>query len=175
MIQGIAIVGGNGAGKSILGKSLAEALNYKFMDAEDYYFEDLSYSVSRSSEEVKVLMLNDIKKYKNFIVASVNGDYGEHINKYYKCIFYIQAPLDIRLERVKKRSFKKFGKRIQKGGDLFEQEENFFDFVATRTMEKTDKWVRCCNCPIIYINGLLPVSENVKKMVLEYQDIIGKE
>lgn len=34
---------------------------------------------------------------------------------------------EIRIQRVKSRSFQKFGKRILLGGDLYEKEKQFFD------------------------------------------------
>lgn len=45
----------------------------------------------------------------------------------------IDVPKDIRIQRVKNRSFQKFGKRMLLGGDLHEQEEKFFDFVKSRS------------------------------------------
>lgn len=43
----------------------------------------------------------------------------------------IDVPKGIRIQRVKNRSFQKFGKRMLSGGDLYEQEEHFFDFVKS--------------------------------------------
>ena len=40
MPKGIAIVGGNGSGKTALGAALSKELNYKHMDIEDYYFRE---------------------------------------------------------------------------------------------------------------------------------------
>ncbi len=36
------------------------------------------------------------------------------------------------MQRVKKRSFQKFGNRMLSGGDLYEQEEKFFRLVESR-------------------------------------------
>lgn len=37
------------------------------------------------------------------------------------------------MQRVIERSFQKFGNRIFQGGDLYEKEEIFFNFVKSRT------------------------------------------
>lgn len=163
-ICGIIIVGGNGSGKTTLGKQLADSIGYKYMDVEDYYFKssEVPYTNPRTKEEVTKLMLLDIKKYKKFVLSSVNGDYGEEINGFYKYVIYIHVPLNIRINRVKQRSFDKFGNRILKGGDMYEQEQTFFQFVASRTLNKTDLWLQSLNCPIIHIDGTKPIASNIK-------------
>lgn len=41
----------------------------------------------------------------------------------------MDAPKDIRLRRVKNRSFRMFGDRILPGGDLYKQEEEFLSLL----------------------------------------------
>lgn len=57
----------------------------------------------------------------------------------------IDAPKDIRIERVKNRSFQKFGNRMLFGGDLYEQEERFFDLVKSRAENAVEKWIQSSN------------------------------
>lgn len=164
MNHGIGIVGANGSGKTTLGKHLADLLGYKHMDVEDYYFKDsvIPYANPRTREEVQALLLMDIKKQSQFILSAVNCDFGEDINGMYDCIVYINAPFEIRLNGVKQRSVNKFGSRVLEGGDMYEQEQNFFNFVASRTMDKTDTWLKRIKCPIIYIDGTQPTTSNSK-------------
>ena len=78
---GIIICGLNGAGKSTLGKALAEKLNFHFIDNENLYFPKTDpyylYSSPRTHEEAEKLLLDEIKQYKNFVLASVKGDYKD--------------------------------------------------------------------------------------------------
>ena len=94
-----------------------------------------------------------------------NCDYGNTINAMYDCIIYIKVPLEIRLNRVKQRGINNFGDRVLEGGDMYEQERNFYDFVATRTMEKTDTWLRSMKCPIIFVDGTEPIANNAKMII----------
>lgn len=166
MISGIAIVGGNGSGKTTLGKALAELLGYKHMDNEDYYFVDstVPYAKSRTKEEVMELVLADMQKHPKFVWTSVNGDMGPEINALIDCIVYIQAPLDVRIERVKQRAVEKFGERVMEGGDMYEQEQKFFRFVADRSLDAVDAWTQSMNCPVIYVDGERPIAENLLKI-----------
>lgn len=47
------------------------------------------------------------------------------------------------------------------GGDLYEQEEEFFEFVKSRPENTVEEWMQCLKCPIIHIDGTKSVKENV--------------
>ncbi len=162
--MGIIICGLNGAGKSALGKALAEKLHFHFIDIENLYFPeadtDYVYAFSRTREEVEKLLLSEIKRHKNFILASVKGDYGEEISSFFQCVIMINASKDIRMQRVKKRSFQRFGNRVLPGGDLFEKEEKFFNLVRNREESIVEEWAKSLSCPIIRVDGTKSIEEN---------------
>ncbi len=47
---------------------------------------------------------------------------------------------------------------------MYEQEQNFFRFVANRTMERADRWVRGMACPVLYLDGRDPVEANAARI-----------
>ncbi len=169
MGTGILICGLNGTGKSTLGKALAEALQFHFIDNEDLYFPktdpDYIYASPRTHEEAEQLLFSEIKAHENFVFASVKGDYGEAIYPFFQYAVLMDAPKDIRIQRVKNRSFQKFGNRMLLGGDLHEQEERFFDFVKSKAENTVEKWIQCLNCPIIRIDGTKPIEENINLII----------
>ena len=171
MGTGILICGLNGAGKSTLGKALAEKLHFYFIDNEDLYFPktdpNYMYACPRTREEAKKLLFGEIKAHENFVFASVKGDYGEEIYPFFQYVILIDVPKDIRMERVKKRSFQKFGNRMLPGGDLHEQEEGFFEFVKSRAENTVKEWVQLLSCPIIRIDGTKPIEENIDFIIKE--------
>ena len=171
MGTGILICGLNGAGKRTLGKALAEKLHFYFIDNEDLYFPktdpNYMYASPRTREEAKKLLFREIKAHKNFVFASVKGDYGEEIYPFFQYVILIDVPKDIRMERVKNRSFQKFGNRMLPGGDLHEQEEGFFEFVKSRAENTVKEWVQLLSCPIIRIDGTKPIEENIDFIIKE--------
>ncbi len=161
---GILICGLNGTGKSTLGKVLAEKLHFYFIDDEDLYFPktnpDYIYASPRTQEEVEELLLRKIKVHENFVFASV----------------LIDVPKNIRIQRVKNRSFQKFGNRMLLGGDLYEQEEAFFNFVESRAENTVEEWIQCLKCPIIRIDGTKPIEENIYYICnLMHQECFSKK
>lgn len=169
MYNRIIVCGGNGAGKSTMGRKLAEELNYKFMDIEDYYFpktdKDYIYAAARSREEVSNLLLEDMKKYHNFILASVKGNYGDEVMSMFTCAVFISVPKDIRMKRVRDRSFQKFGDRILPDGDLYEKEKRFFDMVGQRSEQDVEDWLNTVNIPIIRVDGTMPIAYNTEEII----------
>ncbi|MBR4062834.1 MAG: AAA family ATPase [Clostridia bacterium] len=166
MPKGIAIVGLNGSGKTTLGRGLAERLGYYRMDVEDYYFpkSDVPYAVARTREEVERLMLADIKEHGDFVLSAVCADFAA-IEPFYELIIYLEAPQNERMERIRQRSVDKFGSRVLPGGDMYEQEENFFAFAAKRTPDKIEKWIKTVACPVLRIDSRKPTEELVRCVI----------
>lgn len=169
MGTGIIVCGLNGSGKSTLGKFLSDKLNFYFIDNEDLYFPKTDpnyiYAFQRTREEVEKLLFNEIEAHENFVFTSVKGDYGEAIYPLFKYAVLLEVPKDIRLQRVKNRSFQKFGDRMLPGGDLYEQEENFFDFVRSRAENTVEEWIKTVSCPVIRVDGTKPVEKNVNLII----------
>lgn len=101
--------------------------------------------------------------------SSTNGDYGKNIYPCLRYAVFISVPKDIRMERVKNRSFQKFGNRMLPGGDLYEQEEKFFDFARDRTENFVEEWIASLSCPVIRVDGTEPVEENIKLIMEQIQ------
>ncbi len=172
--MGIIICGLNGAGKSTLGKALAEKLHFYFIDIENLYFPKTDpnyiYASPRTREEVEKLLLHELKTHGKFILSSVKGDYGEAVCSFFQYAILLDVPKDIRLQRVKTRSFQKFGNRMLSGGDLYEREEKFFHFVESREENTVEEWLKSLKCPIIRIDGTKSIEENTNFIIERIQD-----
>ena len=163
---GIQICGLNGCGKSTLGKALAERMNFHFIDIENLYFSrtniDEPYTNPKSRTEVEKLLAEEISEHPDFVFAAVKGDYGNDIIPLYDYIVVIDVPKDIRSQRVRNRSYQKFGNRILVGGDLHSQEEAFFQMVDSRNDDYIANWLQKVSSPIISVDGTKTVEDNVE-------------
>ena len=171
--QGIIVFGANGSGKTTFGRELSSILSFKHMDIEDYYFEksEVPYTKVRSREDCLNLMLADIEKYRSFVITTVMGDLGDKIPQMYELGVYLSAPLELRMKRVKQRSYELYGERICKGGDMYEQELKFFDFVASRSLSKIDEWAETLICPVVRIDGTVDWRTNAANVAKQYWSI----
>lgn len=170
MPDGILICGANGSGKTTLGRELAHVLKWRRMDAEDYYFEESSipYSKPRSKDAVIPRMIADIDRYGSFVLSSFTGDYGDTITAMYRLTVILSAPVDMRMERIRRRSLEQYGDRVLAGGDMYHQEQNFLKFAETRNLSILDDWIKTLNCPVIRLDGANAISENVQFIADHY-------
>lgn len=167
---GIVITGLNGCGKSTVCKLLAEKLNYYSMDVEDYFFidSDIPYSKYHTHEQTKNLMFDDIVKYNNYVLATVNCDWGEEITSTYKFAVVLKAPLDVRMNRIRQREYEKFGNRVLKNGDLYESQQKFHNKVLVRGEEHIVKQMKFIACPVLEVDALLPIDDIVDIIYKKY-------
>ena len=167
--MGILICGLNGVGKSCLGKALADRLGYQFIDNEDLFFPktDSSYMFSspRSKEKAIRLLEERISKSHQFVFAAVKGNYGDKLIALLDHIVLIEVPKQIRSQRVRDRSYRKFGERILPGGDLYDKERKWFSLTDSRPDEYVTDWLKSIDCPVIRIDGTLPIQQNVDYLV----------
>ena len=83
----------------------------------------------------------------------------------------IDVPKHIRIQRVRNRSFQKFGERMLLDGDLHEQEEKFFDFVKSRPENTVEEWVKSLKCPVLRIDGTKAIEKNVDFIMERIQNV----
>ena len=186
-MQGIAIFGLNGGGKSTLAHALAKQIDFFEMDVEDYYFpeqresrkwalensnainaehlEDLPFSNPRTKSEVQDAIMEDIKKHPKFILAGVTMNWCDEILSSIDIAFWIQTPLEERLKRIQAREEKRFGSRVLEGGDMYEQQREFRKVVANRDRKIVEECAKKFKCPVIVLDGSLPINENLEVIV----------
>ena len=159
----------NGCGKSTLGRALAQKIGFHFIDNEELFFTrnaaDEPYQNLRSRAEVEKILMEEVRKHGDFVLAAVRGDYGKEILPLYRYAVLMEVPKEIRMERIRNRSFQKFGSRMREGGELYEQEEAFFRTAASRPEDYAAAWTRTLDCPVLSVDGTRPVDENVEWIV----------
>lgn len=137
MIQGIAIFGLNGGGKSTLTHALANPS----------------------------AIIEKIKMHPKFIISGVTMNWSDEILSRIGIAFWVQTPLEERLNRIKLREEKRFGARVQEGGDMYKGQMDFRKWVESRDLSSLEESALKLLCPVIVIDGTLPVSQNLEKMI----------
>lgn len=165
MKNNILVCGLNGCGKSTFGKALARKLGVAFRDIEDYYFPNRlpgeAYNDARGKEEAADALSADLSNPRGIVLAAVRADLSKEIERSFSTAIYIYAPNEIRLTRVRERSLREFGERALEGGDLYEQEQAFYRVAEKRTDRLVEEWLSKLDIPVIRIDGMRPIDENV--------------
>ncbi len=176
--MGILICGLNGCGKTTFGRRLAETLGFRFIDAEELYFprsdESDPYANARTRLEAEMLLAEEAAMHPDFVFAAVKGDYSEAVVSLYKYVVLIDVPKEIRMRRIRERSFGKFGARMLPGGDLYAQEEEFFRMAESRREDYVEKWLQGMQCPVIRIDGTKSIEENIEFITAQMKISVSK-
>lgn len=184
MMQGIAIVGLNGSGKSTLNHLLARELGFFEMDVEDYYFpsqkvhrlhalehaqvqqtDACPYAAEKDQAEVEAALLEDMAAHPQFVFSGVRLNWCEALRSRMDVVFWVQVPLEKRLERIRAREVRRFGERALPGGDLFAQQEGFRALVSRREPCMVEQSLAGLRCPVFVLDGTRPLQENLQRML----------
>ena len=76
-----------------------------------------------------------------FVLSAVDGDFGEEITQMYKLAVFLSAPVEIRMQRTKRRAYEQYGERVMPGGDMYEQQQRFMDFARERSLSHINTWL----------------------------------
>ncbi|MCL2672312.1 MAG: AAA family ATPase [Clostridiales bacterium] len=171
--HGIIVFGANGSGKTTWGRELARILGYKHMDHEEYCFKEseIPYTNARSDEESLRLMLADIKKHGAFVLSSCTGDFGAGIPQFYEFAIYLSAPLGLRMDRINRREYDKFGDRVREGGDMYAHQLKFHAFVAARSLSKIEQWAETLTCPVIRVDGTKDYRQTAAQIAAQFYGV----
>ncbi|MBR2719307.1 MAG: AAA family ATPase [Clostridia bacterium] len=191
MERGIAIVGLNGSGKSTLNHMLARELGYLEMDVEDYYFPqqkahrqwalehaevrpaELPYTAERDQAEVEAALLGDMEVHPRFVLSCVRLNWCEVLRSRLDMVFWLQVPLETRLERIRQREKKRFGARALPGGDMYGKQEAFRRLISKREPAMVEESLKELRCPVVMLDGTRPLEENLRVILACLQDKTG--
>ena len=169
----VLVCGLNGAGKSTLGRALAERLGVPFLDSEDLFFSkndpENPWNSPRTPQEVQKLLLRELSRSPDLVFAAVRCDFGPEVLARFRWAVLVEAPRQLRLERVRERSYRRFGERMRPGGDLHQGEKAFFRMVEERPETLVEEWLDAAGLPVLRADGTRPPAENAAWMAGQMQ------
>ncbi|MDX8362717.1 AAA family ATPase [Cytobacillus sp. IB215316] len=174
MKRKIHILGASGSGTSTLGSSLSKVLPHIHLDTDDYFWKT-KFTKQRQVPERRRMLQKDLSQNESWILSGAVCGWGDMFINYFDLVIFIWIPQDIRLERLKKREFQRYGNEISAGGSKYEQSKTFlewaslYDSAGLEVRSKTlhEHWMAELSCPILKIEGDCSVNERVN-LVYDY-------
>ena len=114
---------------------------------------------------MQTAIMEDIEAHPKFILASVTMNWSDEILSNIDIAFWVQAPLEERLRRIRAREEKRFGVRVLAGGDMYTRQAEFRKVVENRDSKSVEESAKKLSCPVIVLDGTLPVAKNLEKML----------
>jgi len=189
MSRGIMINGASGTGKTTLAGELARRLDFQHIDLDDYYYHwdiEIPFSSSPSSEEIRENVMRDIAGKGRFVMSGTIGScLWEMVNPLFDLAVLLMVPADIRMERLRARSYARHGDRILAGGDMQEGNQRFLNESALYetgvhpavpvTLERHERWAAELLCPVLRLDGTKPILENAAYLAGQYEVLHATE
>lgn len=159
----IHIFGASGSGTSTLGKKISMELGYRFMDTDDYFWLPTNprFTAKRSAEEHLHMMRTDIQNAENAVISGSLVDWGDALIPLFTLAIRLETATDIRICRIAQRERERFGARIDVGGDMFQQHQEFLAWakmydtggLSMRSKARHDQWQKLLQCKLLVLNG----------------------
>ncbi|MBD7945136.1 MULTISPECIES: AAA family ATPase [Psychrobacillus] len=164
----IHILGASGSGTTTLAQVLSTVLHNTHLDTDDYFWLT-KYTEIREVGERRYLLKEDLNKYESSILSGALCGWGDNFKSYFDLVIFLSIPPNIRLKRLEKREFERYGDEIYVGGAKHDQYKKFiewaslYDYAGLEVRSKAlhEQWMDSLNCPILRIEGDYSVEERV--------------
>lgn len=180
MATGIIILGSAGAGKTTLGKLVADELGFTFVDIDDYIWRkdtEVPFSAMYSKPEKISRLMEAIANCEHFVMAGSMNSFHEYFDPFFELAVHLHAEAHLRVERAHERELKLFGERILDGGDMYEEHQRFLKDIAgydegvgSATLQQHEMWLQSLSCKIIRLDGADVLEENTKCIIEAYRN-----
>lgn len=168
----IYIFGASGSGTSTLGKYISEQLGYEFMDSDDYFWLPTTppFTQKRDQTERIRLMKMDIDRADNMVISGSITNWGDELIPMFTLAVRLITDTEVRIDRIRKREYDRFGNRILSGGEMFDQHQAFIKWAADydsgditmRSKLSHDEWQKKLNCRMMILSGSDSLEYNLK-------------
>lgn len=171
----IHIVGASGAGTSTLGQALESEYGYKWLDTDGFFWmpTDPPFVKSLPREQRVSLIAAAIEKYPKCVISGSLCGWGDVFIPKFDLVVFIDTPTDIRISRLQKREYERFGERIHAGGDMYGNHREFIEWAKTYDTAGADQrsralhegWFKQISCPLLRVDGTKSIDELLKRIV----------
>ena len=182
MARGIIIFGGSGAGKTTLGRVVAQKLNCPLIDTDDYYWRkdtEIPFTVMFPRAERIAKLTEAVEKTELFVISGTMDSFHELFDPMFDLGVHLVTDADVRVQRADAREYGWFGDRIREGGDMHEEHKEFLHQVAAydlgggnTSLEFHKQWAESMPCPVITLNGVDALEKNADIIVKAYHEAI---
>ncbi|WP_241331604.1 AAA family ATPase [Chryseobacterium arthrosphaerae] len=168
----IHIFGASGSGVTTLGKALSEQLNIEYFDSDDFFWLKTEVPFTeKQNPEIRNTTVSDIlHTTDSWIFGGSIIHWGENIFPPFDLVIFLYLPPEIRMERLRKREFERYGEEITVNPERAVKSEEFLEWakdydhdtgIANRTLNAHREWLTGIDVPLLEISGNYPVSDKI--------------
>ena len=179
----INIFGASGSGVTTLGKALAEKLNYQYFDGDQYFWmpSHTPFTIRRPPEERNALISHDTSQYKNWVLGGSVVNWNNNWN--FDLSVFLYLPNEVRINRLKKREYERYGDIIYTDKERNKQFNEFIEWASGydenlnsgRTLQVHQNWMQSLHKPLLIIDGDTSVEERLEAVLLKIDELSNQK
>ena len=170
----ILIFGAAGSGSTTVARAIACHYGYHHIEVDEALFEpsDPPFLVRRSETETHAIVLQQLNTFESCVISGSIIGWGDSFKPNIDLVVFLHLPVEIRIDRIRRREEKRFGSRVAPGGDMYEQHFAFLDWVRAyelgaanvRSLAQHRAWLSDFKNPMIVINEPMSVEAILKQI-----------
>jgi RimJ/RimL family protein N-acetyltransferase/adenylate kinase family enzyme len=167
----IHILGAAGAGKSALGRNLAERIDAAHVDTDDVYWLPTNppFRDKRPVAERIAMLREMLPAHDRIVLTGSLSGWGESVVALLNGIVLLDTPVAIRLERLSRRERERYGAAIDPAGPLHPQHTALLEWAAAydggtmpgRSRARDEAWIGATGLPALRLDGARGIPELV--------------
>jgi len=169
----IHLFGASGSGVTTLGKHLSQQLHYPYFDNDDFFWEesDPPFTIKRTPKLRNQLLKDKLAQTSgNYIVGASMVSWGDEWLEAFDLAVFLYVPPQVRLDRLKKREYERYGDVIYTDPQRHRQFLDFIEWAASyddptsqrRSIGVHLEWMARLKCELIRIDGVTSVEYRAK-------------
>lgn len=166
--QRVHVLGASGSGTTTLGRALADAWAVPHADVDDYFWEPTEPPfVTKRDPESRLQLMHAVflPRIAWVLSGSLTG-WGDPVIPLFDSVIFVTLESSTRLHRLRQRERRRYGQRIEAGGDREDAFADFLDWAAAyddptfdgRSLAAHERWLAMLPCPVLRLDGARPVS-----------------
>ena len=168
-------IGASGSGTTTIAKALCDRLNYLHLDTDNFFWEvtPQPFTTIRPIEKRKNLLQKELESNKKWILSGSLCGWGDVFIPYFDFVVFVYLQKEIRLERLKKREYERYGDSILSNGEMYEKSQDFISWASKyddsteigRNLQRHEQWFSEIKCRKLKIENCGTVSESVDEIL----------
>ncbi len=169
----IHIFGASGSGVTTTGQDLAKKLNLQYFDSDDYFWKKTNppFLDRQNPIDRNVKIQADLEGLENWILGGSIFQWGDNVFPNFDIVIFLYIPQEIRIQRLKKREFERYGNSIFTDPERKKQFENFIAWatdyddntgIANRNLKAHENWLEAIIFPTLKIIGDFTSDQRVE-------------
>lgn len=144
------------------------------LDTDDFFWlpTDPPFTTVRERGERLSLLTAATERNAKCVVSGSLSGWGDALIPRFDLVIYVDTTTKVRLERLEKREFERFGERIMPGGDMYDEHIAFMKWAGEydggglemRSRAMHTEWLAKLACRRVTVDGRIPAAQTAERI-----------